>query len=414
MNFFKKLLDRYAKFVSHRPFLVLVIVLILIVIAVFFTQYMNFKSSDFSDMVPDNYDVVKSFNILEDTFGSSSSIMIAIQVDKQYMNSNEVFDIKDIRVIEYEDIVGKYLYNLEYIENVNSAATTFRNLNNGILPKTQYEINKIINDNQQAFSSYINSDYTMSIINITLSQDYTSNDDQEIVNSLEMVVNNIDKSVGITSNVAGNIATYPIMIKEIGPDMQKTSMYSILGIVIVLIFIFIFGEIISVIKNKKDKKLVKAWDVLSSIRYGITPLTTILIGVVWTFGYLGLTRMGVSSITSGVISMIMGIGIDFGIQTVMRFRLELKENPNPEKAMYVTMMNVFIPMATTTIAALIGFKAMSMGELSLVKELGSMMSYGVTACFLAAITAVPALLVVFEKGFMNIKKKLIKREELLK
>jgi predicted RND superfamily exporter protein len=114
--------------------------------------------------------------------------------------------------------------------------------------------------------------------------------------------------------------------------------------------------------------------------------------------------MGLSTITSGVISMIMGIGIDFGIQTVMRFKQEIK-NKTPEKAMEETMNNVFVPMGITTLAALIGFKAMSMGELSLLKDLGKMMSYGVAACFLAAITFVPAILVVLEKWIFSLKRK---------
>jgi predicted RND superfamily exporter protein len=61
-------------------------------------------------------------------------------------------------------------------------------------------------------------------------------------------------------------------------------------------------------------------------------------------------------------------------------------------------------MATTTLAALIGFNAMGMGELSFVGELGSIMSYGVTACFLVAITLIPSILVLFEKGMISLRK----------
>ena len=98
--------------------------------------------------------------------------------------------------------------------------------------------------------------------------------------------------------------------------------------------------------------------------------------------------------------MIMGIGIDFGIQTVTRFRQELKYltgRLKVEKAIIITLNNVIIPMATTTFAALIGFKAMSMGKLTMMAEMGTMMSFGITACFLVAITVVPSLLVIFEK-----------------
>ena len=56
-----------------------------------------------------------------------------------------------------------------------------------------------------------------------------------------------------------------------------------------------------------------------------------------------------------------------------------------------------IPMLTTTLAALVGFKAMSLGELTMMGELGTIMSYGIAASFLAAITIIPAILVVGER-----------------
>jgi predicted RND superfamily exporter protein len=128
-------------------------------------------------------------------------------------------------------------------------------------------------------------------------------------------------------------------------------------------------------------------------------------------GYVGLIGMGLSSQTSGVLSMIMGIGIDFGIQVVTRYRLELPDK-SPSHAMAVSLNNVIIPMSTTTLAALIGFQAMSLGKLTFLGDMGTIMSYGVAASMLAAITVVPALIIIIDT--MNIKeiyKKLMNRFE---
>lgn len=57
----------------------------------------------------------------------------------------------------------------------------------------------------------------------------------------------------------------------------------------------------------------------------------------------------------------------------------------------------FMPMTITTLAALIGFRAMSWGELTMMGEMGNMMSFGIAACFLVAITVVPAILVISER-----------------
>jgi predicted RND superfamily exporter protein len=129
--------------------------------------------------------------------------------------------------------------------------------------------------------------------------------------------------------------------------------------------------------------------------------------------------MGMSSQTSGVISMIMGIGIDFGIQLVTRYRLELKNLPalkdrHPQlqlghkDAMAVTLNNVITPMLTTTLAALIGFQAMSLGRLTFLGDMGTMMSYGVAASMIAAITIVPAIILIIDTmDLKDIYKKLM-------
>ncbi|MBU0762159.1 MAG: MMPL family transporter, partial [Candidatus Altiarchaeota archaeon] len=103
------------------------------------------------------------------------------------------------------------------------------------------------------------------------------------------------------------------------------------------------------------------------------------------------------NVTSGGASMIMGIGIDFGIQVTSRFRIEARNRRNLPAAMAETIRAVTMPMGTTTLAALIGFRAMSMGELKVLSDLADMMSLGVLCCMLAAITLVPALLVLGDK-----------------
>jgi predicted RND superfamily exporter protein len=180
-----------------------------------------------------------------------------------------------------------------------------------------------------------------------------------------------------------------IMQKSIGPDMAKTSMYSLIGILVIILVLF------------------------RSIKYGFTPMSTIIFGTIWAMGFVGFIGMGMSSQTSGVLSMIMGIGIDFGIQVVTRYRFELLNIPalkelhpdldiGPKDSMAVTLNNVIIPMFTTTLAALIGFQAMSLGKLTFLGDMGTIMSYGVAASMVAAITIVPALIIIIDT--MDIKK----------
>jgi len=249
----------------------------------------------------------------------------------------------------------------------SSAGTLIKDLNNGVLPKSKRRVLELT-DGNMLFDSYISSDYTIALISIRL---YDTYNEEKIVEDLQEVISQVPMPPGVISQVAGSVAEGPVMQQTIGPDMARTSQFSIIGILMVLFLVFF------------------------SVRYALTPLVVIGIGILWAFGYFGLAGINISSMTSGAISMIMGIGIDFGIQTITRFKDELKNN-KPAKAMEETIVNVFKPMFTTTLAALIGFQAMSMGDLTFLKELATIMSYGVLFCFLSALTVVPVLSVLGE------------------
>jgi hypothetical protein len=63
-----------------------------------------------------------------------------------------------------------------------------------------------------------------------------------------------------------------------------------------------------------------------------------------------------------------------------------------------TLKNVFYPMCITTLAAVIGFKCLALGQLPMIADMGTMMATGVVFCMIAALTVVPAILVLFERG----------------
>jgi predicted RND superfamily exporter protein len=114
--------------------------------------------------------------------------------------------------------------------------------------------------------------------------------------------------------------------------------------------------------------------------------------------------MKITPPTSAGLAMIMGIGIDFGIQVTKRFRYELQQPSgkfdqnapcrNREEAMVNTISHVFYPMTITTIAAIIGFKTLALGKLPMMVDMGTMMATGVVFCMVAALTVVPAILVL--------------------
>lgn len=370
MSTIKKMLKKYSGFIAHHPYTMIIIVILLTVVAGYGSGLVQNEEQDYQDMLPDDDPVINAFSVMSDEFGGSNSVMVALTIDPNNQNSNEVRDIRDTRVISYIDILSQMILHIDDVTGVNSPSTLIKGMNNGFLEKSNRRLMTMFGDNIDSVN-FISPDYSMALIKISLTEDV---DATVIVKDLQNTIIQTTIPPGLEVNVAGSLATDPVIMEQFGPDMQRTSGFSMFAIVLILLLLF------------------------RSAKYSFTPLGVIIIGISWTMGFIGLTGQTMSSMTSGAISMIMGIGIDFGIQIVGRFRQELRTK-NIQDAIRITVENVFVPMGTTTLSALIGFQAMGWGQLSMMGELGTIMSYGVAGCFLAAITFVPSLLVIVERWF---------------
>lgn len=390
-----KIIEIYSNFITKFPVIVLVIMLLVSVVSIQMAGTIKTKKSDTKSMLPQDVEAIKTLNSIENEFGSTNMVSFAVEIDPSYIGSDEVRDVRDPRVIQYLDQLSTLALHTDNVIDVTSPASVLKTINDGKLPRSIRDVQIITNKNG-LFDRSISNDYSMALVSIRTTDDV---DLSKLEPELQKILSQVPKPPGITANIAGSVMESQIMQKSIGPDMAKTGMYSLVGILIIILLMF------------------------RSIKYGFIPMTTIIFGTVWTMGYVGLVGMGMSSQTSGVISMIMGIGIDFGIQVITRYRFELEnmstlKTRHPQcqlghrEAMTVTLNNVIIPMLTTTFAALIGFKAMSLGRLTFLGDMGTMMGYGVAGSFIAAITVVPSIMLIVDTvNIKDIYNKLIKKFE---
>ncbi len=374
-----KPLEIYSGLITRHPVTVLLIMLLVSVYAIQMIGTIETKKSDIKSMLPNDVDSISTLNSIENEFGSTNAVFLAVEVDPTYQGSDEVRDVRDPRALVYLDQLSDLSMHTENVIDVSSPSTVLKSINNGRLPQSKREVEQLAGKNG-LLDNYVSRDYSVSLVRIQTTDDV---DLIEIEKELDKLINELPRPPGITTTLGGMSMENVVMQKSIGPDMAKTSMYSLIGILIIILVVF------------------------RSVKYGFTPMSTIIFGTIWAMGFVGFIGMGMSSQTSGVLSMIMGIGIDFGIQVVTRYRFELQNIPalkehhpdldiGPKDAMAVTLNNVIIPMLTTTLAALIGFQAMSLGKLTFLGDMGTIMSYGVAASMVAAITIVPALIIIFD------------------
>ena len=368
----KKLVKKYAEFVAHRTPVVLALVLIFSVVMGYQASLMQTVGMSQEDMLPEDVAVIETLKLVSDQFaGAFSSSTIVVEIDPRYAGSTEIRDVRDPEVLRYVDALaarGKLIYG---VIDATSAADVIKTANGGKIPSSLQSVKSLVAQNElvaQQLGTYISDDYTLSVVRLTLLDDL---DAEAVVAELREAIR-LEGPPGVTVEISGSPVEDIVMMELAAETMQTTSMISLALIIIILILLFL------------------------SIKYGLIPLLAILLGTVWTYGVLYLIGFEVTPMTSGALAMIMGIGIDFGIQVTQRFRYELRSFAR-EEAMVNTLVNVFYPMLITTIAAVTGFLCLSLGELPMMQDMGKMLAVGVACCMVAALTVVPAVLVLFER-----------------
>ena len=366
------LLKKYAEFVAYRRVLLLALFLIFSLVMGYYASLMPTVGMSQEDMLPDDVEVIETLALVSDQFaGTFSSSTIIVEIDPSYAKSNEIRDVRDPEVLRYVDALAERAKLIYGVIDAKSAADVIKGTNGGKIPSSLRSVKSLAAQNElieEQLGTYISDDYTLSVVRLTLLDDL---DAEEVVAELREVIR-VEQPPGVTVEISGGPVEDITMQELAAGTMQTTSMISLALIIIILIILFV------------------------SIKYGLIPLVTILLGTVWAYGVLYLIGFEVTAMTSGAMAMIMGIGIDFGIQVTKRFRYELRTY-DKEEAMVNTLQNVFYPMTITTIAAVTGFLCLSLGELPMMADMGKMLAMGVLCCMVAALTVVPAVLVLLER-----------------
>ena len=368
----RSFLKKYATFVAYRKTVLLLLFLLLTLVIGFYASQMQTVGMSQEDMLPEDIEVIETLRLVSDQFaGTFSSSTIIVEIDPSYARSTEIRDVRDPEVLRYVDALAARAKLVYGVIDATSAADVIKDANGGKIPSSLRSVKSLAAQNEmvaQQLSVYISDDYTLNVVRLSLADDL---DGEEVVAELREVIR-VAQPPGVTVDISGDLVEDITMQELAGETMQTTSTISLALITIILILLF------------------------ASIKYGLIPLLTILLGTVWTYGVLHVIGFEITPMTSGALAMIMGIGIDFGIQVTKRFRYELRTYER-EDAMVNTLCNVFYPMVITTIAAVTGFLCLSLGELPMMQDMGKMLAMGVSCSMVAALTVVPAVLVLLER-----------------
>ena len=132
-------------------------------------------------------------------------------------------------------------------------------------------------------------------------------------------------------------------------------------------------------------------------RRPLAAMLALLLGIVWALGWLSLTIGHLTILSMAFGSILVGLGIDFGIHLVARYEKERNSGEDPPAALGKTLQRVgraILSGAVTTAAA---FFALGFSSFRGIKEFGWIAGWGILFCLVAELVFLPVLLLWLDR-----------------
>jgi RND superfamily putative drug exporter len=180
---------------------------------------------------------------------------------------------------------------------------------------------------------------------------------------------------GLKVYVSGQVGIYGDMFDALNKSMDMTTLVTVLLVIVLLVIIY------------RSPVAV------------LVPLITIGIAFLvsrGTVGIIGNTGVSIwSQLDVFLIVMVFGIGTDYCLFFISRFREELGRHDSRTAAMKATVSKIGAVITASAFAVIVGLSGMYVAQYQMIKTMGPMMGLAIFITLLAALTLAPALASVF-------------------
>jgi predicted RND superfamily exporter protein len=116
------------------------------------------------------------------------------------------------------------------------------------------------------------------------------------------------------------------------------------------------------------------------------------IAVTVTFAAMGATGMPLGVATSMFASMVLGVGVDFAIHMVQRYRVMRSRSASHDEAISQALSVTGPPLLVNALAIALGFGMLTLSRVPANAHLGMIAMVSLVGCLAATLLVVPALL----------------------
>lgn len=369
-------LNRIGAWVTHYPKRIVMGAILISgigILGVFFLQVDTNVESYFSK----KSEVGRSTALINSKFGGSQFISVLF--------SGEVLSPEVLRSMEY--------YEQEISKNptvglVSSPVTLIKELSKGFytadeagynqIPETADEVYQLmevfaLGENEDAISQFLDYDYENARLLISMKEG-SNIAKKELLKELDVLTKD-DPNVQF---VAGAGLT-EIELADIVVKGQLKSLVFAMAVIFLLLSL-----------------------VFRSPKAGLLSSLPLSIAIVLLFGLMGLFGIAIDIATALLSSIMIGVGVDYTIHLLWRFKEERRLGQSHAEAMKTTIQTSGRGIVINAISVIVGFLPLTLSGFTPLKFFGALIVISIATCLVCSLLLVPAIVILFKPKFLEI------------
>jgi predicted RND superfamily exporter protein len=338
-------------------------------------KHMQFSFTE-ANLLPDDAPINLQYEKFEEKFGSDGNI-ITIATDDDNLFSPENFKVwaklADTLASfpEIKSVIG--IHNLQKLEKREDPQR--------FEMKPILDANLVSEEDIQAYSESLFEDYPFYDGLIFNSKNRTV---QTVAYMQDSIVNSKDRQIFIMDKfiplIDGFKADHDLEIHVSGMPYIRTLnsqnivdeiQWFVLAALLVTSFIFFFF--------------------FRSFRATLISMLTVIIGVMWAFGFIGLLGFEITVLTAVIPPLIIIIGIPNCIFLINKYQHEIKQHGNQAKSLQRVITKIGNATLMTNVTTASGFATFIFTQSELLQEFGILASINILAIFVLSLLIIPII-----------------------
>jgi predicted RND superfamily exporter protein len=363
-----------ARIVLKNKIIILGVILLITLFLALQWKNIRFSFTE-ANLLPDNHIINKEYNAFLEKFGEEGNLIVvglkddAFFTPKAFAAWNKlmteikgqkeidlVVSINDLKKLEKNDSIQSF----ELIPFVDQSKIVDNNylttIKNDLFEKMPFYEGLLFNKKNGTIRSAIYLD--KKIVNTPQRKDF-------IINYFIPKIEAFEKETGIDLRVSGMPYIRTLNAKSITDEISLFIGASLL--ITSLIFFFFFR----------------------SFRATLISIVIVIIGVMWTFGFLGLFNFEITVLTALVPSLVIVIGIPNCIFLTNKYQQEYIAHGNKARALQRVITKVGTATLMTNLTTAAGFATFIITNSELLKEFGIISSISIVALFFLCLIIIP-------------------------